>query len=200
MFSVQVLGLAIPPYATVVLGLPRWLGAASFVLNTLIIGFGQSALIRRLDGRVRSRVMVGGHVGFALGFALLLIASLTHGALAISIVLLGVAVYTLGETIGWPVNATVSAEAAPEELRGRYLALTQLVNGAVGAVAPSVFAGLLTMGAAATWLPMMGMCALGIGLASTAGRRLPAAAALIGDAAASEVAPEHVDARASAEE
>jgi MFS family permease len=200
MFSVQVLGLAIPPYATVVLGLPRWLGAASFVLNTLIIGFGQSALIRRLDGRVRSRVMVGGHVGFALGFALLLIASLTHGALAISIVLLGVAVYTLGETIGWPVNATVSAEAAPEELRGRYLALTQLVNGAVGAIAPSVFAGLLTMGAAATWLPMMGICALGIGLASTAGRALPAAAALIGDAAASELAPEHVDARASVEE
>jgi MFS family permease len=130
-----------------------------------------------------------------VGYALLLVASLTHGALAIITVLLGVAVYTLGETIGWPVNATVSAEAAPTELRGRYLAMTQLVTGAVGAIAPSLFAAMLTLGAAATWLPMMGICALGVRLALRAGRRLPAAAALVGGASDGGHEPEPVGAR-----
>ena len=184
--SVYVLQLAIPAYATVVLGLPKWMGAAAFVLNTLIIGLGQSGLVRRLDGQVRSRVMMAGHLGFAAGYAVLLVASLTHGAVAIATILLGVAVYTLGETVGWPVNAALSAEAAPAELRGRYFALSQLVASGVGAVAPGVLTGLLTVGAAATWLPMLGVCALGAGLASVAGRRLPAAAVRIGTALAIE--------------
>ena len=179
-FSGNVLTVAIPVYAAVVLGLPGWVAGAAFTVNTLLIGFGQNAVVRRLDGRVRSRVMAASHLGYAAGYVVLLGASLAHGAVAIGIVMVGVAVYTLGETIGWPVSSALAAEAAPAEVRGRYLALFQLSGSSVGAAAPVILSGLLALGAAATWLPLLGVCAAGSGLASLAGRHVPAAAARIG--------------------
>jgi MFS family permease len=124
--------------------------------------------------------MAASHLGYAAGYLVLLGASLAHGAVAIAIVLIGVAVYTLGETIGWPVSSALAAEAAPAELRGRYLALFQLSGSSVGAAAPVILSSLLALGAAATWLPMLGVCAVGSGLASLAGRRVPVAASRIG--------------------
>jgi MFS family permease len=179
-FSGNVLGVAIPVYATVVLGLPGWVAGAAFTLNTLLIGFGQNPAVRRLDGRVRSRVMAASHVGYAAGYVVLLAATAARGDLAIGIVMLGVAVYTFGETIGWPVSSALAAEAAPAEVRGRYLALFQLAGSGVGAGAPVVLSTLLAVGAAATWLPLLGVCAAGAGLASLAGRHVPAAASRIG--------------------
>jgi len=179
-FSGYVLQVAIPVYAAVVLGLPGWVAGAAFTLNTLLIGFGQGAAVRRLDGRVRSRVMAASHIGYATGYVVLLGASLAHGAVAIGVVMLGVTIYTLGETIGWPVSSALAAEAAPAELRGRYLALFQLAGSSVGAASPGILSGLLAVGAAATWLPLLGVCAAGAGLASLAGRHVPAASVRIG--------------------
>jgi Major Facilitator Superfamily len=179
-FSGYVLGVGIPAYAAVVLGLPDWVAGAAFALNTLLVGFGQSRVVRRLDGRVRSRVMAASHAGYATGFLVLLAAALAHGAAAIGIVMAGVAVYTLGETVGGPVSAAVALDAAPAEVRGRYLALFQLAGSAVGAAAPAILSGLLVVGAAATWLPLVGVCAAGAGLASLAGRHVPAARTRMG--------------------
>jgi MFS family permease len=178
--SGTVLTVAIPVYAAVVLGLPGWVAGAAFTLNTLLIGFGQNAVVRRLDGRVRSRVMAVSHVGYAAGYVVLFAAAAAHGALAIGIVMFGVVVYTLGETVGWPVSSALAAEAAPAALRGRYLALFQLAGSGVGAAAPATLSALLAVGAAATWLPLLGVCAAGFGLATLAGRRVPAAATRIG--------------------
>ncbi|GAB3061888.1 MFS transporter [Intrasporangium mesophilum] len=179
-FSGSVLTVAIPVYAAVVLGLPGWVAGAAFTVNTLLIGFGQNGVVRRLEGRVRSRVMAASHLGYAAGYLVLFGASLAHGAVAVAIVMVGVAVYTFGETIGWPVSSALAAEAAPAELRGRYLALFQLSGSSVGAAAPVILASLLALGAAATWLPLLGVCAAGSGLAALAGRRVPVAASSIG--------------------
>ena len=198
-FSGNVLTVAIPVYAAVVLGLPGWVAGAAFTVNTLLIGFGQNAVVRRLDGRVRSRVMAASHFGYAAGYVVLLGASLTHGAVAIGIVMVGVAVYTLGETIGWPVSSALAAEAAPAEVRGRYLALFQLSGSSVGAAAPVILSGLLALGAAATWLPLLGVCAAGSGLASLAGTHVPAAAARIGRHLTPRGKPDPVPAASSGE-
>jgi MFS family permease len=179
-FSGNVLTIAVPVYAAVVLGLPGWVAGAAFTVNTLLIGFGQNAAVRRLEGRVRSRVMAASHLGYAAGYVVLLGASLAHGAVAIGIVMVGVGVYTFGETIGWPVSSALAAEAAPAEVRGRCLALFQMSGSSVGAAAPAILSGLLALGAVATWLPMLGVCAAGAGLASLAGRHVPAAATRIG--------------------
>jgi hypothetical protein len=179
--SALVLQLAIPVYATVVLGLPGWVAGVAFTVNTLLIGFAQNGVVRRLDGRVRSRVMAAGQLGYAAGFLILLGASAAHAAVATGILLLGVLVFSLGEMVGWAVTAALSADAAPVSLRGRYLALFQLAGSCVIAVAPALMTALLAAGPIATWLPLVGVCVVGVGLAELAGRRVPAAATRIGD-------------------
>jgi MFS family permease len=179
--SLFALNVAIPVYAVDVLGLPGWTAGAVFTLNTLMVGFGQGAVVGRLSGRVRSRVLVAGHACCATGYLLFLAADrVTALALAVGVVLLGALVYTLGEILGGPVTSTVAAESAPEALRGRYLALNQLAVSIAGAVAPAALSGLLSAGAAAIWLTLVGVSALGAALATLIGEAVPAARSRIG--------------------
>ena len=91
------------------------------------------------------------------------------------LVLGGSAVYTLGEMLGGPVLAALAAEAAPDHLRGRYLAWNQVAWTVTGAAAPVTFAALLSQGAAVTWLGLLGLSAVGGLLTVWLGRVLPQA-------------------------
>ena len=68
--------------------------------------------------------------------------------------LLGSVVYTAGELLGGPVHGALSAEAAPEHLRGRYLSLIQLAWNVAGVLAPVSFAWLLDRGAWPIWVAL----------------------------------------------
>lgn len=174
--------IAIPVYAVHVLGLPGWTAGAAFVLNTLMVGFGQSVVVGRLRGRVRSRVLVAGHVAFAVGYLLFLAADgVAVTAVTVGVLLLGAAVYTLGEILGGPVSSTIAAESAPDALRGRYLAFNQLAVTLAGAAVPIVLSGLLSTGASATWLSLVGVSVFGATLATVVGRTVPAARKRIGN-------------------
>lgn len=179
--SLFALNIAIPVYAVDVLGMPGWTAGAVFTLNTLMVGFGQGIVVRWLGGRIRSRVLVAGHACFAAGYLLFLAADrMAVPALAIAVVLLGTGSYTLGEILGGPVTSTVAAESAPDALRGRYLALSQLAVTVAGAVAPVALSGLLSIGAAAIWMTLVGVSILGATLATVIGRAVPAARNRIG--------------------
>ncbi|MFF0288775.1 MFS transporter [Streptomyces sp. NPDC005262] len=180
--SLFALNIAIPVYTVDVLGLPGWTAGAVFTLNTLMVGFGQGIVVGWLGGRVRSRVLVAGHACFAAGYLLFLAADrVAVLALAVAVVLLGAGSYTLGEILGGPIASTVAAESAPDALRGRYLALNQLAVTLAGTVAPVAFSGLLSTGAAAIWLTLVGVSVLGATLATVIGRMVPAAQSRIGD-------------------
>ncbi|MFF1761525.1 MFS transporter [Streptomyces sp. NPDC058266] len=179
--SLFALNIAIPVYTVDVLGLPGWTAGAVFTLNTLMVGFGQGIVVRWLSGRIRSRVLAAGHACFAAGYLLFLAADrLAALALAIAVVLLGTGSYTFGEILGGPVTSTVAAESAPDALRGRYLALNQLAVTVAGAVTPVALSGLLSTGAAAIWLTLVGVSILGAMLATAIGRAVPAAQNRIG--------------------
>ena len=179
--SLFALNIAIPGYAVDVLGLPGWTAGAVFTLNTLMVGFGQGIVVGWLSGRIRSRVLVAGHVSFAAGYLLFLAADrVAAPALAVGVVLLGAGSYTFGEILGGPITSTVAAESAPDALRGRYLALNQLAVTVAGAVAPAALSGLLSNGAASIWLPLVGVSVLGATLATTIGKVVPAAQSRIG--------------------
>ncbi|WP_327350364.1 MFS transporter [Streptomyces sp. NBC_01304] len=179
--SLFALNIAIPVYAVDVLGLPGWTAGAVFTLNTLMVGFAQGIVVGRLSGRIRSRVLAAGHACFAAGYLLFLAADrVTALALAVGVVLLGAISYTFGEVLGGPLTSTLAAESAPDALRGRYLALNQLAVTVAGALAPVALSGLLSTGAAALWLTLIGVSALGATLATTAGKVLPAAQRRIG--------------------
>ncbi len=173
--SMMALNFAMPVYATETLGLPGWVVGALFTLNTVMVGFGQGLLVRSLTGRVRNRVLLAANVAFGVSYVVLLGATESSVVVATLLVLGGGAVYTLGEMLGGPVLAALAAEAAPDHLRGRYLAWNQMAWTVTGAAAPVTFAALLSQGAAATWLSLLALSVSGGLLAAWLGRALPQA-------------------------
>ncbi|HYF74874.1 MAG TPA: MFS transporter [Nocardioides sp.] len=174
--AMMVLNFAIPVYATTVLGLSGWVTGAVFTLNTLMVGFGQGLVVRAMTGARRWRVLLLTNLVFAASFVVLLGASRLSVVLATAVVVVGSAVYTVGELLGGPVLGALSAEAAPEHLRGRYLSLIQLAWNLASTIAPVAFAWLLDRGATPIWVALVGLSLAGAGLTVLLGRALPHAA------------------------
>jgi len=120
------LNIAIPVYVVEMLGLPGWVSAAVFVINTLMIGVGQGDVVQRMTGAVRARIVALGALLTAASFLVLWGADPLGVTAASAAVLLAAVVYTLGELVAGPVLATLAAESPPPRLRGRYLATYQL--------------------------------------------------------------------------
>ncbi|MCD4524964.1 MFS transporter [Nocardioides sp. cx-173] len=174
--SMMALNFAMPVYATEVLGLAGWVTGAIFTLNTIMVGFGQGLVVRGLTGRVRWRVLMSANATFAASFVVLLGASRLSAVLATVVVLVGSVVYTLGELVGGPVHGALSAEAAPEHLRGRYLSLIQLAWNGSGAAAPVGIAWLLDRGPEPVWAAFVAVAVAGMLFAARLGTVMPRAA------------------------
>ncbi|WP_245155873.1 MFS transporter [Nocardioides sp. 503] len=181
--SMMALNFALPVYATEVLGLAGWVTGAIFTLNTIMVGFGQGLVVRGLTGRVRWRVLMAANATFAASFVVLLGASRLSAVLATVVVLVGSVVYTVGELLGGPVHGALSAEAAPEHLRGRYLSLIQLAWNGSGAVAPVGIAWLLDRGSEPVWLAFLAIALVGMACAARLGAVMPRAADRVTNAA-----------------
>ncbi len=174
------LTIVLPVYVVVRLGLPPWLPGVGLTLNCLLIALTQGPVVSALTGRARVRALQASSA-LSAGFALLmLLSAAVPRAAAAALVLAAVVVFTLGELIESPVLATVASEAAPDALRGRYLALHQASWNVSNTVAPALLTGLL---AAGTWPVCLALGALAaaaaIGISAVA-TRLPAARQLIG--------------------
>ncbi len=177
--SMMVLNFALPVYATAVLGLPGWVTGAIFTLNTVMVGFGQGLMVRALTGATRWRVLVLANATFAVSFVILLGASRLSVGLAVVVVLVGSAIYTVGELVGGPVHGALAAEAVADHLRGRYLSLIQLAWNLSGAVAPISFAWLLDRGPSPIWFALTGLALTGCLLAVRLGAVMPRAAEVV---------------------
>ena len=188
--SMMVLNFAMPVYATTVLGLPGWVTGAVFTINTVMVGFGQGLVVRAMTGARRWRVLMLTNAVFAASFVILLGASRLSVGLATAVVLVGAVVYTGAEVLGGPVHGALSAEAAPEHLRGRYLSLIQLAWNLSSTIAPVAFAWLLDRGAAPIWLGLLAVAAAGALLAARLGTTLPQAALRVTNRAEEPVAVE----------
>jgi MFS family permease len=188
--SMMALNFALPVYATTVLGLSGWVTGAVFTINTVMVGFGQGLVVRAMTGAVRWRVLLLTNAVFALSFLVLLGASWLSVGLATAVVLVGSVVYTTGEVLGGPVHGALSAEAAPEHLRGRYLSLIQLAWNLAGTIAPVSFAWLLDRGPEPVWIALFGVALVGALLAARLGTAMPAAAERVTNRAAEPAEPE----------
>ncbi len=110
----------------------------------------------------------------------MLLAAAVPPMAGVVVVLAAVAVFTLGELIESPVLAALASEAAPDALRGRYLALNQASWNISNTLAPALLTALLAVGIWPICVALMGLAAvaaLGITAVST---RLPAARQRIG--------------------
>lgn len=189
--AIMVLNYALPVYVAETLGLPGWTVGVMFTLNTLMVGLGQGLVVRWMAGRQRARMMALAHLVFAASYAVFVLVGLLPVGFAVMAVLLGAAVYTLGELIGGPVFNATAAEAAPAHLRGRYLSLTQLTWGVTGATAPVAFTWLLTHGTHSVWLALGALALLAAAWVARLPAVLPAAGVLVSDG--SRGVPVHAD-------
>jgi MFS family permease len=128
--------------------------SALMALNGLGVVFLQPLIgagIRRYDA---ARLLAGSTLLFGLGFGLNAIAG------SVPVYLLGVALWTVGEVVGFPPAAALVADLAPVELRGRYQGVFSMSWGVAFTLAP-LLAGqvLASFGARTLWT---GCLALGL--------------------------------------
>ncbi|MFI6078820.1 MFS transporter [Actinoplanes sp. NPDC051343] len=153
-------GTAVPVYVVEGLPAPQWLAGPLLTFNTVLLATGQTLavrLVRRLP-RTRALALAGAFmVVWALAMAL---AVRIPGALLIAYLPLSMAFFAAGELIMAPVANALASAAAPDHLRGRYLAVMQYGFAVAQIIAPTFFTVLYTRGRA---LPFVVLAAVTAG-------------------------------------
>jgi MFS family permease len=180
------LNVAMPVYFVTSLGLPGWVPGTVFVINTVMIGVGQGLVVRSMTGTVRRFVLHRAIAFTAASFAMLYAAGALTVAVGVVVVLFGAFVYTLGEMTAGPVVAALSAEAAPPDQRGRFMATSQLAWGASGVVGPLLYTFLLHLGSLQLWGGAVGLCVLWSVTVEVMVRRMPLARQVVTNVAEAE--------------
>jgi MFS family permease len=104
-----------------------------------------------------ARLLAGSTLLFGVGFGLYAVAG------NVPVYLAGVVLWTVGEVVGFPAAATLVADLAPVELRGRYQGVFSMSWGVAFTLAPLLAGEILArLGARSLWLGCLG---LGITLA-----------------------------------
>ncbi len=129
-------------YTVGVAGVPaRALGWA-FGANTAAIVLGQLVTLRLIRGRSRSRMIALCAATWSVSWAVIACSDAVDGALAVALVIGGLGLFGLGETLFAPLAPALVNDLATEELRGRYNAL-QGMTWTVAMIVGPVLAGLL---------------------------------------------------------
>ena len=160
-FYADILEIALP--LLLVQGLHASLAWPSgiFVANTVMVIALQLVVVVRLAKWPHRTVLfwsglllAASYLGFWLGGA-------TGGGPGTVLVALVIMPYTLGEILYTGSSVPLVIESAPPHLVGRALARWQLSYGLARAVDPIIITGLLSLGAAALWLPLAAATLLG---------------------------------------
>ncbi|WP_328312791.1 MFS transporter [Streptomyces sp. NBC_00442] len=172
------LSVLFPLYITTWLRGPQALTGTAFTLNTVMCAAGGVVVGARVRSRGarRTRSAALGSLLFAAAFAAQIVLGtfrpgsgiVLGGALLIIVVL-----YTLGELVHSPSAGALSVAAAPDALRGRYLAAYQLSWSLAAAVAPSLFTGLMAVDGRMPWVVLVVTSMVAAGGLVRLERRLP---------------------------
>jgi MFS family permease len=170
------LALGLPVFMADALDGPGWLVAVLLGANTAALALCQVWVVKRTEGRRRTRVLVLAAMLWA-GWGVLMAATLGLPTVAVlPFLLLVTAAYTLAELLHAPTSNALAAAVAPESTRGSYLATFQFSFALAGAIGPALFTQLFGWHPVAPWL-VLAAAALLAGLAMLAlERRLPALA------------------------
>jgi len=151
----------LPVFARNDVGLSTRAIGGLFALNVVMVVVLQLPVTRIVEGRRRMRAIAAAAAVWTLcAIGALAAARWLHGNGAVVLIFGVIAVFTLGELVFSPTHAALSADLAPERLRGRYLSL--VTNSfAIGYTAgPAAGAALLGVSSAALWLPVAAVLAL----------------------------------------
>jgi MFS family permease len=179
------LDVVLPVYLVHVLALPAWTAGASFALLCMLVAFAQGPVVTRIERHGRIRLLMLAGLLTAVSALVFLAAEPFPPAVAVALIAAGVVLFAGGELIQAPVMMALSAEAAPEALRGRYVATFQLSWAVATSAGVAVMSWLIAVGPPAAWgsLAVIGIAgSAGIGsigsrLGGAAAAQRPAAAA-----------------------
>ncbi|WP_231905677.1 MFS transporter [Streptomyces davaonensis] len=152
-FAYMVLSVALPVYLTRELDAPVSLVGIVYAVNTVGIAVLQIPVTRLLVKYRRTRAVALGAGVFGLSFVTFaVLGGLSTGAALIAGVFAATALFTVGELLHGATASALVAQAAPEETRGRHLAVYQLSWAVPIALAPTVLTALLSLSATGMWL------------------------------------------------
>lgn len=151
------LAVLFPLFIGDTLGEPESLTGAAFTVNTVLCAVGGVTVARavRRRGARRTRAAALGAVLFAAAFAGLGVLGTVRphaGWAAAGGLFALVTLYTVAELVHSPSAGALAVAAAPDALRGRYMAAYQLSWSLAATLAPSLFTALLTADARLPWL------------------------------------------------
>ncbi|MBT2453057.1 MFS transporter [Streptomyces sp. ISL-43] len=174
-FGYTTQAIALPIFLTRDVGIPDALAGAVFALNTVMVAaLGVPVARLTLRGR-RTRTAAFGAFVFALSFAAFAaLPRFFSGAGAVVAVLAVAVLYTAGELIHSAPSQGLSVQAAPDHLRGRYLATYQLSWSVCRTIAPALLGFLLDAGRWHLWTVLALMVLTGAAILLYAERVLPA--------------------------
>jgi MFS family permease len=129
-------------YTVTVADVPaRALGLA-YGANTTAIVLGQLLTLRLIRGRRRSMMLALCALTWSISWLIITSSDLTSGGISVALVVVGLALFGLGETLWAPVAPAIVNDLAREDLRGRYNALSGMTWTVSSIVGPLV-AGML---------------------------------------------------------
>jgi MFS family permease len=140
-------------YVTQVAGVPaRWLGV-SFGFNTAMIVIAQLLVLRRIDGRSRTRLLALVGVLWAVNW-LFIGSTVLFSTVAVAVLVVSVAgiVFGLGETLWAPLYPALVNELAVEAARGRYNAAASMVWNLASVVGPLYAGAMIGGGWSTQWV------------------------------------------------
>ncbi|WND32883.1 MFS transporter (plasmid) [Streptomyces sp. BB1-1-1] len=153
--------VVLPFYFVDTLGLPPWVPSVAFAVNTAMTVLFQTVVSRSLAGLRRTRAVLVGACAFLLAFAVFAGAGSGSRAVATGLALVGIMLFSVGEMSAGPPAQSLSMEAAPVPLRGRYSSVFQMSWTVSSVGGPAVVGALLQWNSLALWLVLGALVALG---------------------------------------
>ena len=129
-------------YTVDVAGIPAHYLGWAFGANTAAIVLGQLVALRLIKGRRRSRMLALCAAIWSVSWAIIALSDAVDGWTSVLLVVVGLGVFGLGETLWAPLAPAIVNDLATEELRGRYNAL-QGMTWTVAMIVGPALAGLL---------------------------------------------------------
>jgi MFS family permease len=139
-------------YAVGVAGIPANALGWAFGANTAAIVLAQLLALRLIEGRSRSRMLALCAIIWSASWAVIASSDAVDGATAVALVVLGLGLFGLGETLWAPVAPAIVNDLATEELRGRYNALQGMTWTVAMIVGPALAGLLLGNGLVHVWV------------------------------------------------
>lgn len=139
-------------YAVGVAGVPANALGWAFGANTAAIVLAQLVALRLIEGRSRSRLLALCAATWSVSWAVIASSDAVDGTTAIALVVLGLGMFGLGETLWAPVAPAIVNDLASEELRGRYNALQGMTWTVAMIVGPALAGLLIGNGLAHLWV------------------------------------------------